>query len=59
MWGSWRLLSSRPDEPQARYAVERLAVADAFRARTGSAYGTLPAGVDTAAIVERHRPVPT
>jgi len=59
------------EEASARVAVERLAVAlqasllvrhapaavaDAFRARTGSAYGTLPAGVDTAAIVERHRP---
>jgi putative acyl-CoA dehydrogenase len=59
------------DEAGARIAVERLArtlqasllvrhappvVADAFRARTGSAYGTLPSGVDTAAIVERHRP---
>jgi len=60
------------DESHARYAVEQLAlalqasllvrhapaeVADAFRARTGSAYGTLPPGVDTAAIVERHRPL--
>jgi putative acyl-CoA dehydrogenase len=59
------------DESHARYVVERLAlalqaslltrhapaeVADAFRARAGSAYGTLPSGVDTAAIVERHRP---
>ena len=35
------------------------AVADAFRAARlggGLAYGALPAGVDTAAIVERHRP---
>ncbi len=60
------------DEARARWAVEQLAVslqasllarhapaavADAFRARTGSAYGTLPSGVDTAAIVERHRPL--
>jgi putative acyl-CoA dehydrogenase len=59
------------DEARARHAVERLAialqgsllarhapaaVADAFRARNGAAYGTLPRGVDTAAIVERHRP---
>jgi len=58
------------DQARARYAVERLAVAlqgsllvrhapaavaDAFRARMGSAYGTLPRGVDTAAIIERHR----
>jgi hypothetical protein len=33
------------------------AVADAFRGRLGSAYGTLAPGVDSAAIVERHRPV--
>jgi putative acyl-CoA dehydrogenase len=60
------------DEAGARIAVERLAlalqasllvrhapaaVADAFRARTGTAYGTLPTGVDAAAVVERHRPV--
>jgi putative acyl-CoA dehydrogenase len=36
------------------------AVADAFCASRladgGLAYGTLPPGVDTAAIVERHRP---
>jgi putative acyl-CoA dehydrogenase len=59
------------DEGTARVAVERLAlalqasllvrnapaaVADAFRARTGLAYGTLPSGVDAAAIVKRHRP---
>jgi putative acyl-CoA dehydrogenase len=59
------------DEANARIVVERLAVAlqasllirhapaavaDAFLAREGSAYGTLPAGVDVAAIVERHRP---
>jgi putative acyl-CoA dehydrogenase len=59
------------DEAGARRAVEQLAlalqasllvrhapaaVADAFRVRTASAYGTLPAGADTAAIVERHRP---
>jgi putative acyl-CoA dehydrogenase len=63
--------AAEADESHARYAVERLAlalqaslltrqapaeVADAFRARTGSAYGTLPSGIDTAAIVERHRP---
>ena len=63
--------AAETDEARARVTVERLAlalqasllvrhapaaVADAFRARTGSAYGTLPAGVDTAAIVERHRP---
>jgi putative acyl-CoA dehydrogenase len=63
--------AAEADEPSARHAVERLAlalqasllvrhapeaVADAFRARTGSAYGTLPPGVDTAAVVERHRP---
>jgi putative acyl-CoA dehydrogenase len=60
------------DEVSARRVVERLAVAlqasllirhapaevaDAFRARTGSAYGTLPSGIDTAAIVARHSPV--
>jgi putative acyl-CoA dehydrogenase len=60
------------DEASARTVVERLAhalqasllirnappaVADAFGARTGSAYGTLPAGIDAAAIVARHRPV--
>ncbi len=59
------------DEASARIAVERLAVAlqasllvrhapaavaDAFRARRGNAYGTLAGSVDTAAIVERHRP---
>jgi putative acyl-CoA dehydrogenase len=60
------------DETRARYAVERLAlaleasllvrnapveVADAVRARRGFAYGTLPPGIDTAAIVDRHRPL--
>ncbi len=64
--------AAEADEAGARYAVERLAlalqasllirhapaaVADAFRARTGSAYGTLPRMIDVAAIVERHRPV--
>jgi putative acyl-CoA dehydrogenase len=59
------------DEARARHVVERLAVAlqasllvrhapaevaDAFRGRTGSAYGTLPSGVDAAAIIDRHRP---
>ena len=59
------------DEASARIAVERLAVAlqasllvrhapavvaDAFRARTGTAYGTLPAGIDKSAIVARHGP---
>ena len=38
------------------------AVADAFCASRlggdwGRAFGTLPAGVDTGAIIERHRPV--
>ncbi|HET7045173.1 MAG TPA: acyl-CoA dehydrogenase family protein [Gaiellaceae bacterium] len=62
-----------PDEAGARRTVERLAlalqgtllrrhgdpaVAEAFFARTGgSAYGTLPPGLDLAAIVERHTPV--
>jgi putative acyl-CoA dehydrogenase len=32
------------------------AVADAFFARSGAAYGTLPGGLDLAGIVERHRP---
>jgi putative acyl-CoA dehydrogenase len=32
------------------------AVADAFFAREGVAYGTLPRGLDLAAIVERHAP---
>jgi putative acyl-CoA dehydrogenase len=32
------------------------AVADAWFARSGVAYGTLPAGLDLAGIVERHRP---
>jgi putative acyl-CoA dehydrogenase len=32
------------------------AVAEAFFARSGAAYGTLPAGLDLEAIVERHRP---
>ncbi len=64
---------AQADEAGARRVVERLAVAlqasllirhapaavaDAFRARTGSAYGTLPSGIDAAAIVERHRPEP-
>jgi putative acyl-CoA dehydrogenase len=64
--------AAEADEAGARSAVERLAfalqasllarhapaaVADAFRARTSSAYGTLPSGVDTGAIVERHRPL--
>jgi putative acyl-CoA dehydrogenase len=59
------------DESSARRVVERLAtalqasllvrqapaaVADAFRARQGTAYGTLAGSVDTAAIIERHRP---
>jgi putative acyl-CoA dehydrogenase len=70
--GSAEQAVAEADEAGARVAVERLAlalqasllvrhappaVADAFRARAGSAYGTLPPGVDTAAIVERHRPV--
>ncbi|HEV7132652.1 MAG TPA: acyl-CoA dehydrogenase family protein [Gaiellaceae bacterium] len=65
--------AAEADEAGARRAVEQLAlalqasllvrhapaaVADAFRARTGSAYGTLPHGIDTAAIVGRHRPAP-
>jgi putative acyl-CoA dehydrogenase len=59
------------DELSARRLVERLAlalqgtllrrhgapaVADAFFARDGSAYGTLPGGLDFASIVERHTP---
>jgi putative acyl-CoA dehydrogenase len=59
------------DEATARHVVERLAlalqtsllirhapaaVADAFQSRTGTAYGTLPANIDTAAIIARHRP---
>jgi putative acyl-CoA dehydrogenase len=59
------------DEADARLAVEQLArslqgtllrrhgdpaVAEAFFARSGSAYGTLPRGIDAAAIVERHLP---
>jgi len=32
------------------------AVVDAWFARSGGAYGTLPRGLDLAAIVERHRP---
>jgi putative acyl-CoA dehydrogenase len=62
---------SNADEAGARRMVEQLAVAlqasllirhapaavaDAFRARTGSAYGTLPPGIDASAIIERHRP---
>jgi putative acyl-CoA dehydrogenase len=60
------------DEPGARRLVERLArslqgsllarhapgpVADAFLARPGGAYGTLPAGTDFPSIIERHRPI--
>jgi putative acyl-CoA dehydrogenase len=60
-----------PDEVDARRVVEQLAlalqgtllrrhgdpaVADAFFARAGGAYGTLPRGLDLAAIVERHTP---
>ena len=63
----------RPDEADARAVVERLAlalqgtllrrhghpaVADAFLARRGGAYGTLPRGLDLGAIVERHTPSP-
>jgi putative acyl-CoA dehydrogenase len=59
------------DEVDARRLVERLAlalqgtllrrhgdpaVADAFFAREGAAYGTLPRGLDFGAIVERHTP---
>jgi putative acyl-CoA dehydrogenase len=59
------------DEAGARRLVESLAlalqgtllrrhgdpaVADAWFARSGVAYGTLPAGLDLAGIVERHRP---
>ncbi len=64
--------AAEADEASARHAVERLAVAlqasllvrhapaavaGAFRARTGTAYGTLPLGIDAAAIIERHLPV--
>jgi len=60
------------DESSARRLVESLAlalqgtllrrhgdpaVADAFFARSGAAYGTLPAGVDLASIVARHLPI--
>ncbi len=60
-----------PDEVDARRVVESLAlalqgtllrrhgdpaVAEAFFARSGQAYGTLPPGLDFAAVVERHRP---
>ncbi|MGZ4354287.1 MAG: acyl-CoA dehydrogenase family protein, partial [Gaiellaceae bacterium] len=60
-----------PDEADARRVVEQLAlalqgtllrrhgdpaVADAFVAREGAAYGTLPHGLDFAAVVERHTP---
>jgi putative acyl-CoA dehydrogenase len=60
------------DEGGARLLVERLAtalqatllvrhapaaVADAYLARAGSAYGTLPPGGDFASIIERHRPI--
>jgi putative acyl-CoA dehydrogenase len=66
--------AAEADEAGARYAVEKLALAlqasllvrhappavsNAFRARTGSAYGTLPAAVDMAAILERYRPDPS
>jgi putative acyl-CoA dehydrogenase len=59
------------DEADARRLVERLAiafqgtllrrhgdpaVADAFFARDGAAYGTLPGGLDVRAILERHTP---
>jgi putative acyl-CoA dehydrogenase len=59
------------DEAGARRLVESLAlalqgtllrrhgdpvVAEAFFARRGAAYGTLPRGIDAAAIVERHLP---
>jgi putative acyl-CoA dehydrogenase len=60
------------DEPGARRLVERLAralqatllvrhapapVADAFRARAGGAYGTLPPGCDFSSIIDRNRPI--
>jgi putative acyl-CoA dehydrogenase len=60
-----------PDEADARRVVEQLAlalqgtllrrhgdpaVAEAFFARSGLAYGTLPHGVELGAIVERHTP---
>ena len=60
-----------PDEADARRLVEQLAlalhgtllrrhgdpaVAEAFFAREGAAYGTLPRGLDLAAVVERHTP---
>jgi putative acyl-CoA dehydrogenase len=63
---------SGAEEASARVVVERLAVAlqasllvrnapaavaDAFLARNGSAYGTLPTGTEFGAIVARHRPV--
>ena len=63
--------AAETDEAQARATVEQLAtalqasllvrhapavVADAFRSRTGSAYGTLAARIDAAAIVARHGP---
>jgi putative acyl-CoA dehydrogenase len=64
---------SRADEPAARRVVETMAVslqatlldrfgdpavAEAFRARESfGAFGTLPAGLPFAAIVERHQPV--
>jgi putative acyl-CoA dehydrogenase len=59
------------DEEGARSLVETMAVAlqatlvvrhsppevaDAFLARNGGAYGTLPRGLELAAVVERHRP---
>ena len=60
------------DEPGARRLVERLAVAlqgsllarhaphpvaDAFGARAGSAYGTLPPGLDSRSIIDRNLPI--
>jgi putative acyl-CoA dehydrogenase len=60
-----------PDEEDARRLVERLAlalqgtllrrhgdaaVAEAFFAREGAAYGTLPRGLDLGAILARHTP---
>ena len=60
------------DEVGARRLVERLAVAlqgsllarhapapvaDAFAARAGAAYGTLPPGLDCRSIIDRHLPI--
>jgi putative acyl-CoA dehydrogenase len=60
------------DEAGARRLVECLAVAlqgsllvrhapapvaDAFRARAGAAYGSLPAGLDLRSIIDRHLPI--